>query len=214
MSQITENYINNVINLIISDLNLVECHYSQIKFESIAQNYFGVLIPVILTGKNGENEVTLDIVLKIAPTDERFREKKPVAACLIDYQTVRMSSPAYDTLFFIITSTQSELRHKHYQELLDIYYQTFNKVLKEVGLDSHTLYSKKMLYDDLKIVAPACFIVANTALWLSNGLQQEGHVRSKNIWTTDEEKEMAVNKYKSVIKNILDDFVSYGYFSL
>ncbi|XP_059051802.1 uncharacterized protein LOC131846498 [Achroia grisella] len=396
MFPVSENYISKVVNLIINDLNITEGRYSLMKFEAIAQNYFGVIVPVVITGKRKENEVSLDIVLKVAPTDERFRvsgaltqffakeiyvystilrkyqefqndmplvmqyimpkcyyiskeycnevismqnmckdgyqpytqnmfldidhvkvalislakfhalsfimrewdpklyeetksiclplsnktnkrfmdilldrlhkvtgifehssydlilenmrnncaylvesvacsvkqmcichgdiwkenilfkyvDNKPIGACLIDYQTVRMASPAFDILFLITTSTHNELRRKYYQELLDTYYQTFIGVLNEANLDSHTLYSREMFEEDLKIVAPGCFIVANTALWLSNGLQQEGHVRSKHILTTDEEKEVATNKYKSVIKNILDDFICYGYLSL
>ncbi|KAM3961193.1 uncharacterized protein ACR2FA_004746 [Aphomia sociella] len=393
---ISEDYLDNVINTIAFHHNIEECRHSQIKFETTAQNYFGVLIPVVLSGRKGKTEVNMDIVLKLAPTDERYRvsgaltqffgreiyvystiletyqdiqrdmpilsqyvmpkcyytrkeycnevialqnmctdgyqpythnmfldidhsklsfislaklhalsfimkqrdaklyeetesicvplgqqnnkrfmdilldrlekaistfvnsqyepllkklkdncvdlvesvasavhetcichgdiwkenilfkyeDNKPIAACLIDYQTVRMASPAFDILFLITTSTNSELRHKYYNELLDIYYKTFDQTLKEVGLESHLLYSRQMFEEDLKIVGPGCFIVANTALWLSSGLQQEGHVRSKNILKTNEDRERALNKYKTVIKNILDDYINYGYLSL
>lgn len=123
-----------------------------------------------------------------------------------------MASPAFDTLYLIISSTTTELRRKHYHQLLDIYYQAFDQNLKESGLNSRLLYSTQRFAKDLKIVAPACFITANTALWLSNGLQEEGHVRSKKVWTTTKEKEEAVEAYKSVIVSIIDDFYKYGYF--
>lgn len=134
-----------------------------------------------------------------------------MSCCLIDYQTTRISSPAFDTLYLIISSTNAELRHKYYHLLLDTYYQTFDNTLKETGLNSQWMYSTQKFARDLKIVAPACFITANTALWLSNGLQEEGHVRSKKVLTTPEEKEGAVNAYKSVVGSIMDDFYKYGY---
>lgn len=84
-------------------------------------------------------------------------------------------------------------------------------MLSKAGLNSEIEYSRVMFDSDLKVVGPACFIIANTALWLSNGLQKEGHVRSKNPWNTEEEEVEAVNRYKSAIIGIIEDFVGYGY---
>lgn len=117
-------------------------------------------------------------------------------------------------LYLIISSTDTNLRRSHYYQLLDIYYQTFEQLLKEVGLESQCLYSRQSFDQDLRVVWPACLITANTALWLSNGLQEEGHVRSKHVWSTREEKDIAVGRYKEIIKAIIDDFCDYGYLDL
>lgn len=132
-------------------------------------------------------------------------------ACLIDYQSSRICSPAYDILYLITSSTDSDLRHHHVGMLLDTYYKTFENYLRTAGYDAANIYSRESFESDLKVVGPAVFIVANTALWLSNGLQQEGHVRSKQILSTDEEKSNAVRKYTSLIKSIIDDYTGYGY---
>lgn len=132
---------------------------------------------------------------------------------MIDYQTARICSPAYDAMYLIISSTSTILRNRYFLEILDIYYRTFESALKEAGLNSEEIYSRPMFDYDLKVVSPACLITANTALWLSNGLQQEGHVRSKLVWNTEEEKEIAVNKYKEIVKAIIDDLSYYGYLS-
>lgn len=87
-------------------------------------------------------------------------------------------------------------------------------MLKESGIESDKVYSREMFDHDLKVVAPACVITANCALWLSSGLQEEGHVRSKINWSTPEEKEKAVFKYRLIVKSILDDCCSYGYMLL
>ncbi|CAB3233417.1 unnamed protein product [Arctia plantaginis] len=144
----------------------------------------------------------------------RYEDNKPATACLIDYQNTRISCSAYDTLYLILSSTNTDVRRKHYYQLLDIYYDTFQEMLKEGGLESEQVYSRQMLDHDLKVIAPACVITANCALWLSSGLQEEGHVRSKITWSTPEEKDKAVNKYRQIVRSIIDDCCNYGYISL
>lgn len=144
----------------------------------------------------------------------KYEDNKPISACLIDYQSARISCAAFDTLYLIISSTSTELRQNYYGQLLDTYYQTFDQMLRIGGLDAEQVYSRQMFDQDLKVVAPACVVTANCALWLSNGLQEEGHVRSKIVWSTQEEKEQALIKYRGIVKAIIDDCCKYGYMSL
>ncbi|XP_013166085.1 PREDICTED: uncharacterized protein LOC106116700 isoform X1 [Papilio xuthus] len=139
----------------------------------------------------------------------KYEDNKPVSACLIDFQTARISSPAFDVLYLITSSANSKLRQKHFVSLIEIYYSTLLEFFKDANFEN--VYSHRQLEKDLKTVGPACFIVANTALWLSSGLQQEGHVRSKKILQSEFEIAMAVDNYKAIIKGILDDFIGYGY---
>lgn len=141
----------------------------------------------------------------------KYKDNVPISACLIDYQTSRISSPAFDTLYLIISSTNRQLRENHFHSLLDLYYQMFEKILTESGLSAKNAYSREMFEKDLRIVWPACLIVANTALWLSSGLQEQGHVKSKHILKTQEEKDEAVIQYKMIIKAIIDDLSTFGY---
>ncbi|CAH0596351.1 unnamed protein product [Chrysodeixis includens] len=396
MSAISEEYLIEILQKVTSNYGLQDWSYNQVKFESIAQNYFGIILPIVLTGRHEEKEVKIQLVLKLAPTDERYRvsgavtfmfareifvysvilkkfeeiqrqfsldlqyiipqcyyiqpeytkegiamqdmcsegyrpytheifldldhitislkslaklhalsfivkrkdtelyseiskvciplteqtnarfmtimkdrldkalikfqnteyipllkklrqdcadffkkandsvestcichadiwkenivfkyeNKKPVSACIIDYQTTRICSPAFDTMYLIISSTSTELRQKHLPQLLDTYYQTFDQILVAGGLESQSVYTRQMLDKDLKTVSPACLITANTAMWLYNGLQEEGHVRSKQILNTPEERLRAANKYIGIVKGIIDDFSSHGYLSL
>lgn len=95
--------------------------------------------------------------------------------------------------------------------MLEVYYEKFSSALKEAKLDPKNFYPKQSFFSDLEAVGPACFIIANTALWLASGLQEDGHVRSVRVWNTEEEKAMAVESYKGLIKAIIDDFHIYGY---
>lgn len=120
-----------------------------------------------------------------------------------------MSSPAFDVLYLIASSANSQLRQEHFASLIQVYHSTLLEFFKDANIDN--VYNQRQLGKDLKVVGPACFIVANTALWLSSGLQQEGHVRSKKVLQTDSEIAIAGDNYKIIIKGILDDFISYGY---
>lgn len=95
--------------------------------------------------------------------------------------------------------------------MLDIYYRTFSHTLKQANSLAEEIYTRQQLDEDLKTVAPGCLVVANTAMWLACGLQQDGHVRSKVLLKAVQEKEKAIEKYKNIIKCIFDDFFSYGY---
>ncbi|XP_026497448.2 uncharacterized protein LOC113401667 [Vanessa tameamea] len=141
----------------------------------------------------------------------QYKDDIPISACIIDYQTTRICSPAFDVLYLIVSSTSTLLRKEHFGQLLDTYYQTFEQTLSQVNLNSNGIYTKDMFQYDLSIVGPACLIAANTSTWLSSGLQREGHVRSKIILNTEREMEEAVSKYTIIIKNIIDDLTNYGY---
>lgn len=117
-------------------------------------------------------------------------------------------------LYLIVSSTSAALRKEHFSRMVDVYYQTFEQILKYANLNPENIYSKEMLEHDLKIVGPACLIVANTAIWLASGLQEEGHVRSKIVLKTEEGKLMAVAKYKNIISSIIDDLSDKNYLNI
>lgn len=73
MSVISEEYIRSILDEVATVCNLKNYEYSLQNFKSKAQNYFGELIPVTLTAKKDEKTVNFDLVLKLAPTDERYR---------------------------------------------------------------------------------------------------------------------------------------------
>lgn len=50
MTAVTENCINSIMTQIASKYKFTNWQYSRDKFECIAQNYFGIQIPVVLTG--------------------------------------------------------------------------------------------------------------------------------------------------------------------
>lgn len=73
MSSLYQEYIRAILSKVADMNNLHDWSYTQVKFESIAQNYFGIIIPVVLSGRHDGKEVKFKLVLKLAPTDEQYR---------------------------------------------------------------------------------------------------------------------------------------------
>lgn len=68
-----EEYINEIINQVASNLKLLKWDYDVQKFESIGQNYFGVIMPINLSGTEDKSSRCYQVVLKLAPIDEKYR---------------------------------------------------------------------------------------------------------------------------------------------
>jgi hypothetical protein len=47
----------------------------------------------------------------------------PVECCLLDHTIMRYASPVTDLMYLIFSGTSKELRDKHYQEFLNVYYE-------------------------------------------------------------------------------------------
>lgn len=73
MSGISEEYLGTILRKIATVNHIHSWSYNQVNFESVAQNYFGILIPVVLSGTCKGKEVKFHIVLKLAPTNELYR---------------------------------------------------------------------------------------------------------------------------------------------
>lgn len=75
MNTITEEYLHSILIKITAYNNIKEYSYNTQKFETIGQNYFGIIIPVVINVVSSmkENKESLKLVLKLAPTDERYR---------------------------------------------------------------------------------------------------------------------------------------------
>lgn len=83
MNTISKEHVHTIIGKVASVCNLTGWQYTKQKFESIAQNYFGVLFPVVLSGTTNGTQVNIPLVLKLAPVDERYRVSGAVTAMFL-----------------------------------------------------------------------------------------------------------------------------------
>ncbi|XP_060531086.1 uncharacterized protein LOC132704829 [Cylas formicarius] len=63
------------------------------------------------------------------------RDKSEPKVKIVDLQAVSLGSPAADLVFCLITSVNTAVLEKHFDELIQFYYDQFIYVIKEVGVD-------------------------------------------------------------------------------
>ncbi|XP_026755876.3 uncharacterized protein LOC113515788 [Galleria mellonella] len=68
----------------------------------------------------------------------------------VDYQTIHMSSPVLDLLFFIFTGSDEAFRRQYYDQLIEHYYKELRRALSQLHVDPDKVYSKKDFESDLK----------------------------------------------------------------
>jgi hypothetical protein len=59
---------------------------------------------------------------------------KPLDCVLIDFQISRAVPAVIDLLYFFYSSTEQELRRKHMDDLLKIYWESAREILRERGI--------------------------------------------------------------------------------
>lgn len=74
----------------------------------------------------------------------------PKKICLLDWQMARMGSPALDVSYFLLTSTDKQLRDQHLEELLHVYYDALADTITASGSDPAKLFKFSDLEQQLK----------------------------------------------------------------
>jgi hypothetical protein len=80
----------------------------------------------------------------------RFNEGKAEDLVMLDFQCTRLSSPAIDLVYCLVTGTRAELRQVHLKEWLNIYHCQFTSDLKAFGFDANTIYPMEKLVQDFE----------------------------------------------------------------
>ncbi|XP_031334537.1 uncharacterized protein LOC116164492 [Photinus pyralis] len=139
---------------------------------------------------------------------------EPTELCMLDWQLVRIGSPALDILFFIFVCTNQELRSKYYTRLLEEYYSSLSDVLRRLGSDPAKLLPYDVLMDHLRECAPYGLIMA--VLLIAMNMKESKNVPDLYNWTADQAivEEFAVvpsDEYVTRVREVISDFFKYGY---
>ncbi|XP_063225451.1 uncharacterized protein LOC134532680 [Bacillus rossius redtenbacheri] len=78
---------------------------------------------------------TNNILFKYREDDE-----SPEAACLLDLQVSRYSSPVTDIAYFLYCCTERSVRREAYKSLLSDYYNSFSQFLRLLGSDPEQMF--------------------------------------------------------------------------
>ncbi|XP_053620186.1 uncharacterized protein LOC128680798 [Plodia interpunctella] len=80
----------------------------------------------------------------------KYVDDIPVAAKIIDFQLCRYATPVLDLTFVVYACTSHNLRVKHYDELINYYYEVLATQIKEMGSDPNKIYSKVLFLSEVK----------------------------------------------------------------
>lgn len=119
----------------------------------------------------------------------KHTDNKPTHCCLLDYQVLRYSYPAFDVLYFIYINTIRDLRLKHFEELINYYYDTFCDILRENGFNAEEILSEssfRKTVEELKGVACLQAITGRSLTHLPMDITDEaiqsGKIDLNEIW--------------------------------
>lgn len=136
----------------------------------------------------------------------------------------RYTSPAIDLLHLIFTSTDKELRDRHYASLLESYYSSLSSIVKKLGSDPKKILTVDDFHNQMKkygnfglVMAP---IVIQTVLtnpeqlmdWdrFTEDLAKET-VDGTTVTTSFDDSTQVI--YKKRIADVITDIADLGYYS-
>lgn len=88
-------------------------------------------------------------------------EKSAVA---IDFQLFRVASPATDLAYFILLCGNLCRNRDDFFEAVDVYYSHLSYYLRDMGMESNVVFTKHMLYDELKDYGKFGLLAAATSI--------------------------------------------------
>ncbi|CAK1584114.1 unnamed protein product [Parnassius mnemosyne] len=90
----------------------------------------------------------------------RTREDGQLDVVILDYQTLQISNPIIDLMYFIFSGSDEEFRAKHYRQLLDHYYLELCNALTRLDVDADEVYPKEDFEYELEKIQPYGLLIS------------------------------------------------------
>lgn len=134
----------------------------------------------------------------------------------MDWQLARIGSPALDLAYFIFTSTDKELRDKHYKDLIKEYYKSLCGHLKELGSDPDKAFPFAVLEEHLKKYSAYGLYMAVLLLFIMTSEVDEipdihDLATNESIMDKFNYDSKNMDKYHDRIRGVILDFHKFGY---
>lgn len=133
---------------------------------------------------------------------------------LIDYQLSRNASPVTDIAYFMYMSTEKELREKHYETLLEIYYGTLAAVLRECNLNVDDIYPRHIFKSHLLKYSVFGLVEALISMMIITAPSEEALKMTEiNYQFANEEfyEYQHENWFSERLNDVVNDFFSRNY---
>ncbi|KOB79293.1 putative Juvenile hormone-inducible protein [Operophtera brumata] len=143
-----------------------------------------------------------------------YKGQRPVDVILIDYQLTRYASPVTDIAYFMYMSTEKELREKHYETLLEIYYGTLEAVLRECSLKIEDIYPKEIFKSHLQKYSVLGLVEALISMMIITAPSEEA-LKMTEIKYQFGNEEFCESQckiwFKTRVNDVVQDFFSRNY---
>lgn len=148
--------------------------------------------------------------------------KKPLDIRIIDWQMSRYASPVLDLSYFLSICTDDKLRAEHYNELLEIYYESLCKYLKQLGGDPERQYPREIYEKQWREYGRFGLLMGFMSVPMVCTPTEELPDMEIVLSQQDSEKDFvffyaksgeAKELYRSRMRALIKDVVKYGYLS-
>lgn len=141
--------------------------------------------------------------------------------CILDWQIARYCPPVLDLLYVIFSSTDKTFRDQHYDTLITTYYSALSAMIQRLGSDPMQLYTFEQLQMQLRKFGDFALLCAPIIISLrlaktktktkvdTNEMNRTADGETAHI--TNEYDEQSQIEYNRMIRELVDDLVSYGY---
>ena len=114
-------------------------------------------------------------------------------------------------LFYLLTSTDKQIRRDHWNALLEVYYDTFARILTKLGSDPQKVFTFEDLQGELKRFGVFAFIATPITLGVLL-ITPEDAANLSEVEVTGASKDPATTKvFSERLNDIVDDLVAFGY---
>lgn len=140
----------------------------------------------------------------------------PQRIILLDWQITRCASPGIDIVYYLMTSTNKQIRERYF-DLLGVYYDSLSNLMRKLGSDPNEWFTLEDLIDQLKIVGKFGVMIASFSLQImvsdsKNIIDMDGITKdTKEVTEFATLDEFSSNAYKERLSDVIKDAVRFGW---
>ncbi|XP_066251222.1 uncharacterized protein [Euwallacea similis] len=141
----------------------------------------------------------------------------PTKAMLIDFQMLHYAQPAAELLSCIYCLSGKDTRNRHFQSLIDRYYNEVHAVLADFSLDPEEIFPRDLFDQDIKANIPIGIMQGfgyNHLTHIDPNFREEiTHDEAKMKYYLENHREEVIDmswsneEYRSVIRGLIEDLI-------
>ncbi|XP_049285871.1 uncharacterized oxidoreductase dhs-27-like [Anopheles funestus] len=150
----------------------------------------------------------------------RYRKGAPEQVILLDWQSARYSSPILDLAYFILCCTDEEFRRRHYDEMMNVYYNSLATLLEKLGHSPQQIFPRTAFLRQLRQYGRfglmlASFVVPMLCTRSEDLLDMDATAEmfreTQNVDIAIYTKNTDQSAYRKRMSAVIRDTVRYGY---